>query len=130
MVQLEAKVRDYEQQISHLNEQAQRESEAFEHTIERLHLKQTQEKQKYAQEMELLQRDKLQFVEKVEYAQDVLDKQQQVFETKINLLKEKVKICKAEAYQSRSVMEQNTLRDKEKHKRQADFLQYLNTITI
>lgn len=103
-----------QQQVEHLNEQLARETEAYEHTLERQQLKHTQEKQKFNLQLEALHRERLQYLEKIELTENVLEKQQQLFETKITVLKEKVKICKADNIQVKKMLEHEHSREQQR----------------
>ena len=82
-----------------MDEQLEKEHLAHEHMIDRQRVKQEQERAELLQRLDLVQRDHLSALEKVDELDHLLEKQQQLFETKILGLKERVKNYKAESLQ-------------------------------
>jgi chromosome segregation ATPase len=111
---LQVQNKELEQSASDASEQLSKELEAYEHTLERHLLKFQQEKQRYIQEMEYKQREVLKVVEKIKMTEDVLEKQQQMYETRIQVLKEKVKIYKQESADSKHALEAFHLKEQQR----------------
>ena len=78
-----------------------------------------QEKQRYAQDIESLQKERLQWLQKLEMTENVVEKQQQMYESKIQILREKVKVYKLETSDSRQALE--TLHRKEQERQEQVF---------
>lgn len=130
----ETSIEALENQKEHLAEQASRENEAYQHTLERQNAKSNQEKQNLIQKMELMTRDFKQLMERMELTENVLEREQNLYESKIAAVKEKMKQYKSESEQAKSLLESeksklDTKRE-EGQKRQQLFLQYLNQIAV
>ncbi|KAJ3258564.1 Centrosomal protein of 83 kDa [Boothiomyces macroporosus] len=102
---VEVEKKALQEQFENIQEQLHREGEAYEHTIERQKLFHSKEKQALNQQIESITREKLLLLEKLETMENVLDKQQQLFESKIIQLKDKLKIFKTESNELKKLIE-------------------------
>lgn len=128
----EASVNSLELQIVELNQQSAKEMEAYDHTLERQNMKYNQDKQNLNQQIEVITRDRLQCVERIEMLESVMERQQTLFESKINMLKDRVKACKTETSSVKSLLEQENVKTEQRRedirKKQAGLLQFLSSV--
>jgi acyl-CoA reductase-like NAD-dependent aldehyde dehydrogenase len=108
---LEERDRKQSEDLRLLDERLQRETEAFEHTLGRQHLNYTTERQKLVQQVEELMRERLQCLEKIEMTENILEKQQELFESKMQLQRQKIKLYKEETIQAKMKLESEMARN-------------------
>lgn len=138
MTAVENALKESSLQIDQLNEQIEKETQSYEHIIERQKVKHTHEQQSLSKAIELLKRDRHEAFQKVSELDEVLDKQRHLFETKIHSLKDRVNNYKIQSldlryllHNGRKMLEGEHMKSKmhhdELHKKQTAFLNFLAT---